>query len=108
MKLYRAYVRFLNFAVRLFGALALLVGIVSLGCAYAFTEYRGTRVVAGIFLATMGVAVFLARPITLGHITRMRQRMGRIEWVLIALRPTLATGRLGTESTSPAACDHPT
>jgi drug/metabolite transporter (DMT)-like permease len=77
MKYYRAYVRFLNFAVRLFGALALLVGIVSWGCAYAFTEYRGTRVVAGIFLVAMGVAVFLARPITIEHITRMRQRMGR-------------------------------
>jgi hypothetical protein len=64
MKFYRAYVQFLNFAVRLFGALALLVGIVSLGCAYAFTENRGTRVVAGIFLVAIGVAVFLAKPIT--------------------------------------------
>jgi uncharacterized membrane protein HdeD (DUF308 family) len=76
MKFYRAYVRFLNFAVRLFGALALLVGIVSLGCAYVFAENRGTRVVAGIFLVAMGVAVFLAKPITAEHITRIRQRMG--------------------------------
>jgi hypothetical protein len=79
MQFYRVYVRFLNVAVRLFGALALLVGIVSLGCAYVFTEDRGTRVVAGIFLVAMGVAVFLAKPITVEQITRMRQRMGRTE-----------------------------
>ena len=79
MKFYRAYVQFLNFAVRLFGALALFAGIVSLGCAYAFTENRGTRVVAGIFLIAVGVAVFLAKPITVEHIIRMRQRMARTE-----------------------------
>lgn len=79
MKFYRVYVRFLNFAVRLFGALALLVGIVSLGCGYAFTENRGTRVVAGIFLVATGVAGFLAKPITVENITRIRQRMGRTE-----------------------------
>jgi cytochrome c biogenesis factor len=77
MKFYRAYVQFLNFAVRLFGALALFVGIVSLGCAYVFTADRGMRVVAGIFLVAVGAAVFLAKPITVEHITRMRQRMGR-------------------------------
>jgi hypothetical protein len=60
-------------------ALALFVGIVSLGCAYVFTENRGTRVVAGIFLVAIGVAVFLAKPITVEHIIRMRHRMGRTE-----------------------------
>ena len=79
MKIYRVYVRFRNFAVRLFGALALLVGIVSLGCGDAFTENRGTRVVAGIFLVAMGVAVFLAKPITVENITRVGQRTGRTE-----------------------------
>jgi uncharacterized membrane protein HdeD (DUF308 family) len=79
MKFYRTYVQFLNLVVRLFGALALFAGIFSLGCAYAFNEDRGTRVVAGIFLVAVGVAVFLAKPITVEHITRMRQRMGRTE-----------------------------
>jgi hypothetical protein len=79
MNFYRAYVQFLNFAVRLFGALALFVGIVSLGCAYAFTANRGTCVVAGIFLVAVGVAVFLVKPITVEHIARMRQRMARTD-----------------------------
>ena len=79
MKFSRAYVQFLSFAVQLFGTLALFAGIVCLGCAYAFTENRGTRVVAGMFLVTIGVAVYLAKPITVEHIIRMRQRMGPAE-----------------------------
>jgi len=54
-------------------------GIVSLGCAYAFTANRGTRVVAGIFLVAVGVAVFLAKPITVEHVARDRPHWVRTE-----------------------------
>jgi uncharacterized membrane protein len=76
MKFDRAYLLFINFAARLFGAMALLVGIVFLVSAYAIKSNRAMDVVAGIFAIAVGVAVFMAKPITIEHITRIRQRMG--------------------------------
>jgi uncharacterized membrane protein len=76
MKFDRAYLLFINLASRLFGAMALLVGIVFLVSAYAIKSNRAMDVVAGIFAIAVGVAVFMAKPITIEHITRIRQRMG--------------------------------
>jgi uncharacterized membrane protein HdeD (DUF308 family) len=79
MKFDRAYLLFLNVSARLFGALALLVGIFTLVCAYTFKADRWMYIVAGIFAIAVGVAVFMAKPISVEHITRIRRRMGRSE-----------------------------
>jgi len=76
MKFDRAYLLFINLAARLFGAMALLVGIVFLVSAYAIKSNRAMDVVAGIFAIAVGVAVFMAKAITIEHITRIRRRMG--------------------------------
>ena len=76
MKFDRAYLLFINLAARLFGAMALLAGIVFLVSAYAIKSNRAMDVVAGIFAIAVGVAVFMAKPITIEHITRIRRRMG--------------------------------
>lgn len=77
MKFDRAYLLFINLSARLFGAMALLVGIFALVCAYAFKADRWMYIVAGIFAIAVGVAVFMAKPITIEHVSRIRRRMGR-------------------------------
>ena len=69
MEFYRAYVRFLNLAVRLFGELAILIGTVSLRM----------RLAGGVFSIAMGVAVFLAQPITVEQINLIKRMMGGTE-----------------------------
>lgn len=76
MKLDRACLLFINFAARLFGAMALLAGIVFLVSAYAIKSNRAMDVVAGIFAIVVGVAVFMEKPITIEHLTLIRRRMG--------------------------------
>ena len=61
MTLYAAYVPLLNFLARLFGAIAFLVGAFSMVGAYAFKADRWTRVVAGVFLISVGVAMFMGK-----------------------------------------------
>jgi uncharacterized membrane protein HdeD (DUF308 family) len=79
MKFVRVYILFLNLSARLFGALALVAGIFFLVSAYAFGANRSTYVVAGIFAMAVGVAVFMAKPITPEDIARIGQRKGGSE-----------------------------
>ena len=79
MKFDRAYLLFINLAARLFGTMALLAGIVFLVSAYAIKSNRAMDVVAGIFAISVGVAAFMAKPITIEHINRIRRRMGGSE-----------------------------
>lgn len=79
MKFDRAHLLFINLSARLFGAMALLVGIYALVCAYAFKEDRWMYCVTGVFAIAVGVGVFLAKPITIDHLSRIRRRMGRPE-----------------------------
>jgi hypothetical protein len=77
MTFYGTYVRLLNLLARLFGGLALLAGSVSLFGAYAIEADRWTYVVVGLLLMAMGIAVFLAKPVTVETIASIRRRMGR-------------------------------
>ena len=79
MKFERVYILLVNLSARLFGAVALVVGIFFLVSAYAFEANRATYAVTGIFAMAVGVAVFIAKPITTGVIARIRRRMGRPE-----------------------------
>jgi hypothetical protein len=45
--------------------------------AYAVPANRAMDAVAGIFAIAVGIAVFMAKPISIEAIARMRQRMGR-------------------------------
>ena len=77
MKFDRVYLLFINLSARLFGAMAVLFGIVALISAYAFTADRWMYMVAGIFAIAVGVAAFMAKPITAEHISSIRRKMGR-------------------------------
>jgi exosortase/archaeosortase len=79
MRFVNAYVLFLNLLTRFFGAMALLVGLFFLLSAYAITANRAMFAVVGILAIAVGVAVFLAKPITAETITTIRRRMGRPE-----------------------------
>jgi hypothetical protein len=79
MKFERTYILFINLSARLFGAMAFLVGCFSLVCAYAFNVNRWMYLVAGISATAVGVGVFIAKPITIDQITRIRRKMGRPE-----------------------------
>jgi uncharacterized membrane protein HdeD (DUF308 family) len=45
--------------------------------AYAIEANRWTYVVVGLLLIAIGVAVFIAKPVTVETIASMRRRMGR-------------------------------
>jgi hypothetical protein len=79
MKFDRVYLLVINLSARLFGAMALLIGTVALISAYAFTADRWMYMVAGVFAIAIGIAVFMAKPITAEHISSIRQKMGRPE-----------------------------
>ena len=79
MKFDRVHPLFINTLARLFGAMMLLFGSVALISAYAFTADRWMYIVAGIFAIAVGVAIFMAKPITAEHISSIRRRMGRLE-----------------------------
>ncbi len=77
MTFYGTYVLLLNLLARLFGGLALLAGSISLVGAYAIEANRWTYVVVGLLLIAIGIAVFMAKPVTVETIARIRRRMGR-------------------------------
>jgi uncharacterized membrane protein HdeD (DUF308 family) len=79
MTFYGTYVLLINVLARLFGELAFVAGIFSLLSEYAFEMDRWTHVVAGLFLIAVGVAVFIAKPVTVETIANIRHRMGRPE-----------------------------
>jgi len=79
MTFYGTYVFLINLFARLFGAIAFVVGGFSLVGAYMFEADRWTRVVGGIYLIAVGVAVFIAKAVTVETITNIRRRMGRAE-----------------------------
>jgi hypothetical protein len=76
LKFERAYILLINFSARLFGAMALVVGIVFLVSAYVSEANRATYAVAGICTIAVGIAVFMANLITTEDIARIRRRMG--------------------------------
>jgi hypothetical protein len=73
----RAFVIAFNLLARLFGVLAILVGIVFLLSAYLFSEYRILDIVVGLCVAAMGIAFLLAKSLTAEQLARIRLRMGR-------------------------------
>jgi hypothetical protein len=79
MTFYATYVLLINLFARLFGAIAFVFGGLSLVGAYMSEADRWTHVVVGLFLVAVGVAVFLAKPVTVETITDIRRRMGRAE-----------------------------
>jgi uncharacterized membrane protein HdeD (DUF308 family) len=77
MKFDRAFLAAFNVLARLFGSLAILVGIVFLVSAYAIKENRFLYVVVGLSVIAIGIAVLLTKPIDAEQLARMRRRMGR-------------------------------
>jgi uncharacterized protein YhhL (DUF1145 family) len=77
MKLDRLILMALNGLARLFGALAILAGIVFLVSAYAVKANRFLDIAIGFFLMAMGIAFLLTKSINAEQLTRMRLRMGR-------------------------------
>jgi uncharacterized membrane protein HdeD (DUF308 family) len=64
MTFYGAHVLVINTFARLFGGLALLAGSFFLVSAYAIEADRWTDVVVGFLLIVIGVAAFVAKPVT--------------------------------------------
>jgi hypothetical protein len=79
MKFYGTYVLLINLFARVFGAIAFVAGGFSLVGAYVPEADRWTHAVAGLFLVAVGVAAFIAKPITVETIINIRRRMGRAE-----------------------------
>ena len=77
MTFYEAHVLLINILARLFGGLALVAGSFFLVGAYAIEANRWTDVAVGLFLIAIGVAVFVAKPVTVETIANIRRRMGR-------------------------------
>jgi hypothetical protein len=73
----KTYVLLINILARLFGGLALVAGSVFLVGAYAIEVDRWTDVVVGLLLIAIGIAVFVAKPVTVETIASIRRRMGR-------------------------------
>jgi hypothetical protein len=76
MKFDRAFLITFNVLARLFGVLAILVGIAFLVSAYLFREDRIFDIVVGFWVAAMGIAFLLAKSVTAQQLARIR-RMGR-------------------------------
>jgi hypothetical protein len=57
--------------------MAILVGIVMLINAYVIMEHRAINIVISALGIAIGTAIFLAKPVTVEVIDRMRRSMGR-------------------------------
>ena len=77
MTFYEAHVLVMNTLARLFGGLALVAGSFFLVSAYAIAADSWTDVLVGLLLIAIGVAVFVAKPVTVETIANIRRRMGR-------------------------------
>jgi hypothetical protein len=77
MTFYEVHVLVINTLARLFGGLALVAGSFFLVSAYAIEGDRWTDVVVGLLLVAIGVAVIVAKPVTVETIANIRRRMGR-------------------------------
>jgi uncharacterized membrane protein HdeD (DUF308 family) len=77
MTIYEVHVLVINTLARLFGGLALVAGSFFLVSAYAIEADRWTDVIVGLLLIAIGVAVVVARPVTVETIADIRRRMGR-------------------------------
>lgn len=73
----QAHVFLLNTLARIFDGLAVVAGSFFLVGACAIEANRWTDVVVGLLLIAIGVAVFVAKPVTVATIASMRQRIGR-------------------------------
>jgi hypothetical protein len=78
MTFYGTAVFLINIFARIFGGLAFVAGSVFLVGAYAIEADRWTYVVVGLLLIATGVAIFVAKPITVETIANIRRRMGRL------------------------------
>jgi hypothetical protein len=74
-----AHVLLINTLARLFGGLALVAGSFFLVGAYAIEADRWTDAAVGLLLIAIGVAVFVAKPVTVETIANIRRRMGRAD-----------------------------
>jgi hypothetical protein len=77
MTFHETHVLLVNTLARIFGGLALVAGSFFLVGAYAIEADRWTDVVVGLLLIAIGVAVFVAKPVTVETIANIRRRMGR-------------------------------
>jgi uncharacterized membrane protein HdeD (DUF308 family) len=77
MTFYEIHVLVITTLTRLFGGLALVAGSFFLVSAYAIEANRWADVVVGLLLIAIGVAVFVAKPVTVASIVNIRRRMGR-------------------------------
>ena len=72
----RFHVRLMNIMARAFGAMAILVGITFCASAFIETDSRIIFIACGLLSIAIGVAFFLARPITVEHIYAMAGLIG--------------------------------
>jgi hypothetical protein len=76
MTLTRAYLIFINLFARLFGVVALIVGIGFLVAAFTVPFNRVMDALIGCLALSIGIATFFAKPVTIEHIGRNRRSMG--------------------------------
>jgi hypothetical protein len=72
----RAYLLFINLFARLFGVVALIVGIGFLLAAVTVSVNRVINALIGGLTLSIGVATFFAKPVTVEHISRIKRSMG--------------------------------
>jgi hypothetical protein len=72
----RAYLIFINFFARLFGVVALIVGMGFLVGAYTTANNRVMNSLIGCLALSIGIATLFAKPVTVEHIARIRRSMG--------------------------------
>ena len=72
----RAWIRALNVAARLFGTCFGVAGLALLAMAALDSERRVASVALGLFMVTVGIATWIARPITQSTLVDVRSARG--------------------------------
>ena len=98
MTFHEAHVLLVNSLARIFGGLALVAGSFFLVGAYAI-EGDLDGVVVGLLLIAIGVAVFVAKPVTVETITSIRRR--RVVSINDCLAPLLPVAIDSTSRSRP-------
>jgi uncharacterized membrane protein len=75
----RTFLFVFNLLARLFGVLAILVGVCFLVSAYALKDNRPGSIGIGIFLIVMGAAFLLTISVSANQLARIRRLRGRSE-----------------------------
>jgi uncharacterized membrane protein HdeD (DUF308 family) len=78
MKFDRVFLIVFNILSRLFGVLAILVGIVFLVSAYAMKDNQVRDFLIGLVVIVMGVAFLVTKSVNAEQLARLRRRMGRL------------------------------